>query len=110
MRRGDKARYAIFLFRAVRWEGSVRKIVLLRGRESNIVVFHKKGGRKVSFFLLYMNFHEISGEYLAIFIIYKRDLMCYNTSCRGTHGPISVLQNKKGIAYTCSERNVNLMA
>ncbi len=77
---------------------------------NHIVEITKKGGRNVSNFLLYMNLDEISIKYLAIFIIYKAEKMCYNTICRGTHGPIRVSTNKRSITVTCLERNVNLMA
>ena len=58
----------------------------------DIVEINKKRGGIWSNFLLAMNFHEILINYLAIFIIYKRGKMCYNTSCRGTHGPIAFPQ------------------
>ena len=45
-----------------------------------IVEINKKRGGIWSNFLLAMNFHEILIKYLAIFIIYKRRKMCYNTS------------------------------
>ena len=46
----------------------------------DIVEINKKRGGIWSNFLLAMNFHEILIKYLAIFIIYKRGKMCYNTS------------------------------
>lgn len=78
----------------------------------SIVEIYKKGWGNWSNFLLYMNLDEISAKYLAIFIIYKYEKLCYNTSCRGTHGPISVSTQERSITVIylkakCQSHGIN---